>query len=459
MRSVTTMGRPGGSFTNLEDRDIYDTPQASFAGIHQYTLQNVLATPDPVIGNFRNRNIIATYEAVRNMSTGTNGSSTKWDFLDELRYSPIFLDETGIGGSYIILDSTGLFSISKDVTTGLQDCYPEQFHNDLWATICSGAAVSGLEWAFAERPIRHAQWSAEFHGIKTFFSDIDFEAVNYNKLHYHKKGGHYFASRWPWEAADIDATNYTEGSQQYSAKSSIEAISMVSADKNQGFGWFKNRSHNLWNSIETDPCLNAMIYGNTYGGVDWNFPHFFRPLDDDNVDAPIVIDQNDAYFKIRNVRIHKWYTIVFYDTYTGLPIAAQARRSSSKGRLKVKSPDMTLYPDLAFKILRVGQNWKSEPSDTLVISENNLDSSRTERSEIDYVIVYPNPNNGIFVIKSSSGLIKTIQLMTSTGEIVTSLADVNSHEYEYSFSLAHGLYYIWVVTEKGSRMVKIIVSE
>lgn len=66
--------------------------------------------------------------------------------------------------------------------------------------------------------------------------------------------------------------------------------------------------------------------------------------------------------------------------------------STGGGKLKVDVPDMYIYPDLAFKVRRIGHLWKSGTVDSTEIIEPVIEP--TARNLVNCIILYPNPNDG-----------------------------------------------------------------
>ena len=72
------------------------------------------------------------------------------------------------------------------------------------------------------------------------------------------------------------------------------------------------------------------------------------------------------------------------------------------------------------------------------------------------VVVYPNPNNGLFTIELNNGSVKTIEVMDLTGRIV--LANTTSNnKVDFNIStLANGVYYVRVQANNSVEVIKIV---
>lgn len=461
LRSVSTNGSPDAAFSDLDNINIHESPFLNFGGTHQYTDQDLIEEPISGYGNFRNRNVIHTYEAVRNLFTGSNGDKElEEDEVDGNYTNNLFIfDEHGVRANRYD-DTPGVDNSNVgDAAQGLNKAQPFHFHNDLWASICSGAAVAGLDWWLAEDPDRQNLWYAEFPHIQTFFSTIDFEIVDYCEVKYNKKaGGLYIANRWPWKRDDILGTNY-ETDQDYDEDDLLEAITMVSKDKTQGFGWCHNRSHYWWNlKDDANYGIKNMVYPETDLNDDWHSKHLFRPIDDDLVESIIPIGEEDAFFRIQDVKPVVTYVIRFYDTRTGQWIHQQEKVSSGDGTLKVKSPDMTNYPDLAYTIRQKGTTWNS-PQAPIQEADSNLvrtvGSRVIEKSSI--FVIYPNPNEGNFVVNSTSDPIQEISISDNTGKEIARISVINQLEYTCNLDLAEGAYTVTVRTKGKIEVIQVIV--
>ena len=461
LRSVSTMGRPGGAYTNLNNINIYESEYLNFGGLHQYTIQDIITNPIDGYGNFRNRSVLGTYEATRNIATGSNGDKNlkEVDVDPNIRNNVCIFDEHGISANRYV--EGGDNSNVGDATTGINRCQQFNFHNDLWATICSGAAVAGLEWTLAQDTIRQAQWYNDFPYLQQFFATIDFENVEYTKLHYQKnRGGLYIANRWPWKRKDIDVSNHTnKPAKDYDKETLLEAITTVSADRTQGFGWCHNRSHYWWNlKEESSSCIHNMVYPDFDPNDEWQSQHLFRPKDDDLVDVPQIVFPGFHYFKIQDVKPLTTYVIRFYDTRTGNWLPEQEKISSADKELKVFPLFMLNHPDLAYTIRQKGTTWNSPQ---VPLSQNNSSSIRTNGEtpiqKNSIFVVYPNPNNGNFVIQSSGEAMQEIFIADELGKEIARISNVNQMEYLCDLNLAEGAYLVSVRTGEKVEVVHVIV--
>ena len=70
--------------------------------------------------------------------------------------------------------------------------------------------------------------------------------------------------------------------------------------------------------------------------------------------------------------------------------------------------------------------------------------------------IYPNPNNGVFIVELSNGANKVFELMDMTGRMILSSSTSNSTT-EFSINdLANGIYYLRVQSNNTTQIVKVV---
>jgi hypothetical protein len=230
-----------------------------------------------------------------------------------------------------------------DPTVVYNNCADFMFKQDLWFTLASGCAVAGLDWWNNDQVDRYKMWEKYFTGLKSFVADIDFENVNFNVVR-ETKGNLSIAQRWPLTEEDINRSN----SKAYRKSDLLEAYTQVSKAGDLAFGWMSNRSVHPYNLLDAYPCLAAL-----YNGTEpFSIPYLYPPKDDDLVDKPINIEENEYYIKIYHLQKNEKYEIGFYNTISGELINTKNAKTNNKGTLKLMSPDMDLLenPDLAYKV-------------------------------------------------------------------------------------------------------------
>jgi hypothetical protein len=72
------------------------------------------------------------------------------------------------------------------------------------------------------------------------------------------------------------------------------------------------------------------------------------------------------------------------------------------------------------------------------------------------VLVYPNPNTGVFTVELNNGSVKTIEVMDITGRIVLTSASQNDKIDFNVNTLANGIYYIKIQSNNSVEVIKIV---
>lgn len=326
--------------SHLWDPTIFEDKEMSFFGLHDYIFESSLG-----LQNIRNRNLIKRYESVTNLNVGLIDGEIRYPLLQKNMF---IYDEFGHVPS---TDRAIPEDMNDDAVVGFNDCADFSFKQDLWFTFASGCAVAGLDWWNEHSSNRHKMWKRYFPGLNTFVSDIDFEGVNYTKVR-EAKGEIYIAQRWPLRKKDAERSS----GNSYKKWDKLEAYIQIDSLGNQGFGWMLNRSFHWANLIDSMPCISALARGEE----PYFKPYIFNANDDDEVDTPITILEEDAYIRVYEVNPRTEYTIDYYDTETGELILTRQVKSSFGGVLKIDSPEMipSIRYDAAFKFYASDLGWK-----------------------------------------------------------------------------------------------------
>lgn len=322
------------------DPELYEQENIDFVGLHDYVFEM-----EPGQQNIRNRNLTKRYAAVTNLGVGLIDGE-----IEHPKYQKnmFIYDEFGH-----VLSVPRVYPEDKHIDPVLlfNQCADFSFKQDLWFTFSSGCAVAGLDWWNEHDRDRQNMWKRYFKGLNEFKKDIDFEKVNYTSVR-EAKGEIYIAQRWPLRQKDIERSN--ENSYRKSDK--LESYIQIDSLGNQGFGWMMNRSFHWGNLVDSMPCLSDLAKGE---GA-YSRPYLYSPLDDDEVETPISIEEGDAYIRVYELKSRTDYTINFYDTETGEVIKTVTEKSSFFGVLKIASPEMkpSVRYDIAFKFYDSELGWK-----------------------------------------------------------------------------------------------------
>ncbi|MBL7913008.1 MAG: T9SS type A sorting domain-containing protein [Bacteroidia bacterium] len=77
-------------------------------------------------------------------------------------------------------------------------------------------------------------------------------------------------------------------------------------------------------------------------------------------------------------------------------------------------------------------------------------------ASVNGVLVYPNPNTGIFTIELNNGSVKNIEVMDLTGRVILSSSSVND-KVDFNIStLANGVYYVRIQSNNTVEVLKIV---
>lgn len=404
--------------TRMDDASLYRIPYHDFTGIHTY-IEDRPAT-DGGIDKMRNRNVLTRFKTARHfitghedmdseVNTGTNG------YYPEIATKPFLFDEFGV--------KTNIEAHEDEVLsphTEFIRCNDIIFHNDLWSSAMMGGMCTGLDWFAVESPSFGA---SNFPALMHFFSNVDFEAVNYDHFNTQQEDDGFnshptsiigTAQRWPETTHDVSRTSLHRfnNHRSYKKHDKVEAITMVSEDGDQAFGWVHNRSVYYWNmqNLGNYTCYSGLATGNGY----LHGPYIERPDDDDNLNSPMTINgyldngpnSDKAYFEVYGLEPFTQYHIEFYNTRTAAWVTTYFRTTSISGTLKIWVPKMSnsLNPDLAYKIF--SNSWKSSSINTTheirSVKDYKFSSAARDINSLA-VTIAPNPmTNGLSTLSIDS---------------------------------------------------------
>jgi hypothetical protein len=78
---------------------------------------------------------------------------------------------------------------------------------------------------------------------------------------------------------------------------------------------------------------------------------------------------------------------------------------------------------------------------------------------LNNVTLYPNPNNGKFIIDVNSELsILNVNIFDNSGRLITSILENNNNQIEVSKNLSSGVYFVQITSDKGTAVKKMIVE-
>jgi hypothetical protein len=454
----------------LVDDQIYN-PYFDFTGFHCYSDQ-----PDTIItgGVFRTDNIDRWYETAEQFLTGVGTAQNNQTGSNQYYLSrPFIIDETGSNLTIKIGDNYPLRPNGPWPTDIFGSCSDILWHNALWASAMYGGMSTSLDWY---KSAHHDFASANLPGIRSFFSDIDFEQYSYGAYEFVPSAGtggsgpqgppirrHFgLAQRWPTTSALINLTslNNSNGAEPYVIEDKAEALTQISDDREQAFGWVHNRSVYWYNMRGYYACYNNLVTGNGY-----DQPYLAPPRDGDINGLPIPITengQNKAHFFIYGLRGLKRYYIDFYNTRYGTLVHTERDLTTINGKLKVKLPDMTFNnnPDLAYKIYR--DYWRESLTDTTQLQPNfpALLHSQSQHdptiiqdvltvSEHTNAFIYPNPAVDQFTIQRSVDNLATVNIRDINGKLILTQQVTGFSTNVSVFGLCNGMYMVEIIEANG----------
>ena len=79
--------------------------------------------------------------------------------------------------------------------------------------------------------------------------------------------------------------------------------------------------------------------------------------------------------------------------------------------------------------------------------------------ELDNVVIYPNPSNGIFTISYGNSKLSSIEVYDLTGKIIVSKKEIQTSNFETSIDLSNtqtGIYFVKIATDNQTTVKRII---
>lgn len=322
------------------DPELYNLPNIDFFGYHDYMFEST-----PSVGKIRNRNLLFRYYSVTEMNTGFQNGSISYSNYQK---KPFIYDEFG---HILTIPQKWPEDNKLDPTKDFNNCADFMLKQDLWFTFVSGCAVAGLDWWNQDEQKRYEMWRKFYPPLLKFMQGIDFEKMNYAAVR-EVKGRPVIAQRWP--LTDKEVRNSI--SSAYGNDDLLEAYMQVSDDGSQGFGWMANRSVHWYNLTSEYPCLKSLLEGT----APYHQSYLSRSQEDDLQDVPLDITENTRYIKMLGLKKRASYVVTIYSTTTSSVLKQTEVRTNGKGVAKIYAPamDHKLDPDVAFKILEKGKNWR-----------------------------------------------------------------------------------------------------
>lgn len=203
----------------------------------------------------------------------------------------------------------------------IEGCDGISFHNTTWAASFMGGYGVGLYWwQYHNKERKEANMSQ----LASFFREVDFEAVNFNRTQ-------------RWRDGHLNVNYKNECELIGNIKFTREVYALTSKDRTQAIGWAHNATYYWGNTESMTTCKDR---------ADLTIE---LPCDDDEYSEPLSIQGENI--KIKGLKPWKRYKLEWYTTNSYGLLSSVEKRSNWLGRLKPRYPSDS-EPDLAFKVKR-----------------------------------------------------------------------------------------------------------
>lgn len=168
----------------------------------------------------------------------------------------------------------------------------------------------------------------------------------------------------------------------------------------------------------------------------------------------------NSSLRIRNMAlgflgIPKEYKIKYYSPYDQINSIKEETRWSPS--LKLGFPDMDTLDIILFEVFPMGENFKSMLNDS-TNSDDKL-SKEVKKGIMDDIKIFPNPNDGNFVILVENvNNAKAIYITDNLGKRIDSRLGVRKENHYNMTSFKSGVYFIEVVFEDKVVRNRIIIN-
>jgi hypothetical protein len=238
-----------------------------------------------------------------------------------------------------------------------------------------------------------------------------------------------------------------------------DVVYLRSGDKEKAFGVITNRRANYYTLGEgectADTIIAAPLHSkngeqNFFGNYVWD-----KYSDSLQLYGDVLPEGGSNRLRLRNMKGGKEFKIKYYSPYDLVNSIKEETKWGPK--LTLDFPEMDSLDIVLFEAFPMSGNFKSMHSDTTNSKEILTRESKKEKS--DEVIVYPNPNDGKFVIiVEKANAAKTIYITDNLGKRIDSRFDVSKENLYNKTNFRPGLYFIEVVFEDRVIRRKIIIN-
>ena len=245
----------------------------------------------------------------------------------------------------------------------------------------------------------------------------------------------------------LDKNNYWRYKKSYRddcirEDETADVVYLRSKDKKKAFGVITNRRANYYTLGEGKCTKDSTIAA----------PPEESPL---RIYDAVVPGSGNDRLRLRNMKFAREYKIKYYSPYDQVNSIKEETRWGPK--LTLEFPDMDTLNIILFEAFRMGENFKSMQTDTTNSKDPITKTPHKEKK--DKVKIYPNPNDGNFVVFIENiSTIKAIQITNNLGKIVDKKSKVvNENQYNKS-NFNSGIYFVELIYENKVVRKKIVVN-
>jgi hypothetical protein len=386
--------------------DTYTSPAIDVASINNYNYY---------IANVHgfHRNVMGTY-----LSNEGFNDNEQDHWLSKYN-KPIFFSESG---------AHELWECDNHIET----------RRNIWQNAFWG--VSGtLDWEI-EQLYKHPNGSTDvwsiYQRVAAFFDGVDLDGEN-------------------WHAGMTELKN--DGSLEYNKSyrddcirndELADVVYLRSGNKEKAFGVITNRRANYFTLGEGE-CVDKSITSAPLHSD--SIPQYNFALQNYGSVSP---ESGDKRLRIRNMKLAKEYKIKYYSPYDVVNSIKEETRWGPK--LTLEFPNMDTLAVVLFEVFRMGSSFKNIETDTTEIKK----STQTKiEQETEKITVYPNPNNGNFVVTvENSEKLEAIHIYDNLGKKVHSRHEVQGENYYSGVNFKSGIYFVEVIYRDNVLRKKIVIN-
>ena len=305
-----------------------------------------------------------------------------------------------------------------------------EIRRSIWQSYFLGIS-GGLEWdEIGDLSV--------YKRVNEFVSGVDLEGGNWHPGIFKRKKNGNNKGRWDFKS------NFAKNCVREDELADV--VYMRSKDDKKAFGVISNRRWNYYTLGEgecTDGTKLRPIHSDS-------IPQYNLALQSLGSVSP---DGGSNRLRIRDMPAGE-YKIKYYSPYDQVNSLKEETRWGPQ--LTLEFPEMDTLGIILFEVFRTNTNFKNMEQDT---TEDNTQVVNREEELQEDILIYPNPNNGDFVIQlNNPSLVKEIRIVDNLGKPIHSLKNI---ERENQFNLIHlpsGTYTVEVLYHNETILKKIIIN-